>query len=77
MPFADTIPLLDEANGLTDLITSGRLDTLVTDWLTADCCAATVPFVAWNTICPPYPPCCGNVLFRTSRPAAELLPDTV
>ena len=77
MPSLDTAPVSDEANGLTALITSGSLDTLLTDWLTADCCAETVPLRAWNTISPPYPPCCGNVLFSTSRPAAESLPDTV
>ncbi len=43
MPSLDTAPELDEANGLTALMTSGSLDTLVTDWLTADCCAETVP----------------------------------
>ena len=53
MPSLDTAPVLDEANGLTALMTSGSLDTLVTDWLTADCCAVTVPLLAWNTICPP------------------------
>ncbi len=52
MPSLDTRPELDEANGLTALITSGSLDTLVTDWLTAFCCAATVPLLAWNTIWP-------------------------
>ena len=77
MPFADTAPVFDEANGLTALMTSGRLDTLLTDWLTADCCAEIVPLVAWNTICPPYPPCCGNVLFSTLRPVAESLPEIV
>jgi hypothetical protein len=77
VPFLDTAPVLDEANGLTALITSGSLDTLLTAWLTADCCAVTVPVAAWNTICPPYPPCCGNVLFSTFRPVAELLPEIV
>ena len=77
MPSLDTAPVLDEANGLTALMTSGSLETLLTDWLTADCCAETVPLLAWKTICPPYPPCCGNVLFNRSRPAAEPLPDTV
>jgi hypothetical protein len=77
VPFADTAPVLADANGLTALMTSGSLDTLVADWLTADCCALTVPVLAWNTICPPYPPCCGNVLFSRLRPAAELLPEIV
>jgi hypothetical protein len=58
-------------------MTSGSLDTLLTDWLTADCCAATVPLLAWNTICPPYPPCSGKVLFSTLRPVAESLPEIV
>ncbi len=49
----------------------------MTDWLTADCCALTVPLLAWKTICPPYPPCCGNVLFSTFRPVAESLPEIV
>ena len=60
MPSLDTVPEFAEANGLTALMTCGSLDTLVTDWLTAACCAVTVPLVAWNTICPPYPPCCGK-----------------
>jgi hypothetical protein len=77
VPSLDTAPLLAEANGLTALITSGSLDTLVTDWLTADSCAVTAPVLAWKTICPPYPPCCGNVLFSTSSPAAESLPEIV
>jgi len=33
----DTVPALDEAKGLTALITSGSRETLLTDWLTADC----------------------------------------
>ena len=49
----------------------------MTDWLTADCCAETVPLLAWKTICPPYPPCCGKVLFSTLRPVAESLPEIV
>ena len=73
----DTRPELADANGLTALMTSGSLDTLVTDWLTADCWSATVPLVAWNTICPPYPPCCGKVLSSTFRPVEESLPGTV
>ena len=77
VPSLDTAPELDEANGLTALVTSGSLDTLVTAWLTADCCAETVPLLAWKTICPPDPPCWGKVLFSTSRPTAESLPDTV
>ena len=39
--------------------------------------AATVPVRAWKTICPPYPPCCGQVLSSTFRPAWEPLPGTV
>ena len=77
MPSLDTAPVSEEANGLTALMTSGSLETLVTDWLTADCWSATVPLAAWKTICPPYPPCCGKVLFSTFRPAAESLPEIV
>ena len=51
-PSSDTAEEPDEENGLTALITPGNLDTLLTDWLTADCCDETVPFVAWKTICP-------------------------
>ena len=77
VPSLDTAPVLDEANGLTALMTSGSLETLLTDWLTADSCAETCPLLAWKTICPPYPPCCGNVLFSTLSPAAESLPEIV
>jgi len=42
-----------------------------------DSWSATVPLLALNTICPPYPPCCGNVLFSRLRPVAESLPEIV
>ena len=53
VPSVETVPVLAEANGLTALMTSGSFETLVTDWLTADCWAETVPLWAWKTICPP------------------------
>ena len=77
MPSAETVPEFADANGLTALMTCGSLDTLVTDWLTALCCDVTVPLLAWNTICPPYPPCCGKAWFSTFRPVAESLPEIV
>ena len=77
VPSLDTAPVFPDANGLTALITSGSLATLLTDWFTACCCAVTVPLLAWNTISPPYPPCCGNVWFSTFSPAAESLPEIV
>ena len=57
VPSLDTAVEPDEENGLTALVTSGSLDTLVVAWLTADSWAETVPLRAWNTICPPKPPC--------------------
>ena len=77
VPSPETVPVLGEANGLTALMTSGSLEMLATDWLTAGCCAATVPLRAWKTTCPPYQACCGNVLFSTLIPAAESLPGIV
>ena len=35
VPSLDTAPVFPDANGLTALITSGSLDTLLTDWFTA------------------------------------------
>ena len=53
MPSFDTAPDLVEANGLTALRMCGSFPTAETDWLTADSSAASVPWRAWNTICPP------------------------
>ena len=59
MPSFDTAPVAVDANGLVALITCGSPATLLVAWFTADCCCATVPCWAWNTIWPPKPPCCG------------------
>ena len=77
MPSLDTAPELGDANGLTALITSGSLATLLVAWFTADWLSETLPVLAWNTIWPAYPPCCGKSWFSRSRPSAEPLPDTV
>ncbi len=52
VPSFDTAPLDDDENGLAALMTSGSLLMFVVAWLTADLLSATVPCLAWNTICP-------------------------
>ena len=77
VPSWETAADWGEANGLTALMTCGSLATLAVEALTAVSSAATVPVRAWKTICPPYPPCCGQVLSSRFRPSWEPLPGTV
>ena len=77
VPSLDTVPVSDEANGLTALMTCGSLATLVTAWLTADWCVGdrAVPGVEHDL--PAVAALLREVLFSRFRPVAESVPDTV
>ena len=77
MPFFDTCAEFGVANGLLDRMTSGSLATFVIAVLTTSALSEIVPLLAWNTIWPAYPPCCGKVLSRRHSPVDDWLPVTV